>query len=160
MTPTHESGKMTSWGGGPKFALISLVVLLFIGFVNFYFFPVLALPFDLLRFSAGVALIALGVAMCLVAAVQVHKAFDKGKLVTSGLYAYLRNPVYAAFILLIAPGLILVTGLLLLIVLPFVMYALVRFLIADEDRYLEEKFGQEYLEYKKRVNSIIPKFSR
>jgi protein-S-isoprenylcysteine O-methyltransferase Ste14 len=150
---------MTSWGVGPKFASISLVVLLVTGFANFYYVPALALPFSLLRFLAGVALIVLGVAMFLVAAVQVHKAFDEGKLVTSGIYAYVRNPVYAAFIWLIAPGLILVTGLLLLIILPFVMYGLIRFLLLDEDNYLEEKFGEEYLEYKRRVNSIIPKFA-
>jgi len=95
--------------------------------------------------------------MCISAASQVHRAFNQGKLVTSGLYAYIRNPVYAAWILLIAPGVIVASGLLLLTIMPFAMYAMVRVLIVNEDRYLEQKFGQEYLEYKKNVNSIIPK---
>ena len=75
---------------------------------------------------------------------------------TTGIYAYIRNPVYALWILLIAPGLISATCFLLLIALPFVMYAFVRVLIVEEDEYLAEKFGEDYLEYKKKVNSIIP----
>jgi protein-S-isoprenylcysteine O-methyltransferase Ste14 len=148
--------RMTSWGVGLKFAAASLVTLAILGVVNRVFIPALLLPFNPSAFSCGTALILLGVAVCFRAAVQVHQAFNQGKLVTTGIYAHVRNPVYAVWILLIAPGLILATGFLLLIALPFVMYGLVRVLIVEEDEYLAEKFGEDYLEYKKRVNSIIP----
>jgi protein-S-isoprenylcysteine O-methyltransferase Ste14 len=72
----------------------------------------------------------------------------------------MRHPVYAVWILLIAPGLLLITGVLFLSALPFIMYAFFRQLIVDEDRYLEQKFGQDFLDYKKRVNSVIPNLRR
>jgi len=147
---------MTSWGVGLKFAAASIVTLAILSVVNRVFIPALRLPFNLYAFSCGTALILLGVAVCFKAAVQVHQAFNQGKLVTTGIYAHIRNPVYAVWILLIAPGLILATGFLLLIALPFIMYALVRVLIVEEDEYLAQKFGEDYLEYKKKVNSIIP----
>jgi protein-S-isoprenylcysteine O-methyltransferase Ste14 len=31
-------------------------------------------------------------------------------------------------------------------------------LIRTEDKYLEEKFGEEFFEYRKRVGEIFPKF--
>jgi len=147
---------MTSWGVGPKFAFASLLMLLALIVVNFYFVPELSLPFSPLRVFAGVVLIFLGVAVCVAAAFQVHKAFNQRKLLTSGVFAYVRNPVYAAFIWLIAPAMVLVTGFLLLVVLPFAMYGLIRVLIVEEDRYLEQRFGQEYIDYKKRVNAVVP----
>ncbi|HML02576.1 MAG TPA: isoprenylcysteine carboxylmethyltransferase family protein [Candidatus Bathyarchaeia archaeon] len=157
---THATGRMTSWGVGPKFAVISIVMGLLAIFVNHYFFASLLLPYNLFRFSFGVGLIILGLVMMLVAASQVHQAFNDGKLITSGIYSYVRDPVYAAWILLIVPGLFLATGIPFLIVMPFAMYALIRTLIIDEERYLEQKFGKEYLDYKKTVNSIVPKMHR
>jgi protein-S-isoprenylcysteine O-methyltransferase Ste14 len=155
----HATGRKTRWGVGPKFAIISFVIGIITIIANMHFFPALSLRYNPFTFLCGAALILLGVATCLIAAIQVHQAFNQGKLITSGIYAYVRNPVYAVWILLIAPGLILVTGFLLLTVMPFVMYALIRILIVEEDEYLEQKFGKEYLEYKKRVNSIIPKLT-
>ncbi|HMK94592.1 MAG TPA: isoprenylcysteine carboxylmethyltransferase family protein [Candidatus Limnocylindrales bacterium] len=156
MTLKLTSGKMSGWGVGPRFAVISLVIGLIVILINARFFPTLILRYNPLTFLCGAFLILLGIGVCLDAAVQVHKAFDQGRLVTSGIYAHVRNPVYAAWILLVAPGLVLVTGFLLLIAVPFFMYALIRILIVKEDVYLEKRFGSEYLDYKKRVNSIIP----
>lgn len=150
---------MTSWGIGPRFAVISVVIAVIAIIANVYFFPALILSYNPIVFSCGVALILLGAVMCIAAAVQVHRAFNEGKLITTGIYAHVRNPVYAAWILLIAPGLVLTTSFLLLAIMPFVMYGTIKVLIVEEDRYLEQKFGKEYLDYKKRVNSILPKLT-
>jgi len=37
------------------------------------------------------------------------------------------------------------------------MYITFRMLIKKEENYLEQEFGQQYLEYKKRVNAVFPK---
>ena len=160
MTLRHKSPRMTSWGIGPKFAFASVAVGIIVILVNGFVFPALILRFNPFTFLSGIILILLGATLCAIAAVQVHRAFDQGKLITEGAYAYVRNPVYAACVLLIAPGLVLVTAFLLLTVMPFVMYFLIRTLTVEEDEYLEQKFGKEYLEYKKRVNSIIPKLTK
>jgi protein-S-isoprenylcysteine O-methyltransferase Ste14 len=109
MTLKRKSRRMTSWGVGPKFASVSVAVGIIVILVNGFVFQALILPFSLFTFLSGAILILLGAALCVIAAVQVHRAFDEGKLITEGVYAYVRNPVYAAWVLLIAPGLVLVT---------------------------------------------------
>ena len=42
-----------------------------------------------------------------------------------------------------------------LLFLPFVLVAVDRLIIAREEPYLERKFGQDYVEYKKRVRRWI-----
>ena len=147
----HAAGRMTRWGVGPKFMMISIVIGLFLIFINHYYFPDFLLSFNQVRFWSGIALVLFGMGLFFVATFQVHRAFNDERLVTGGVYAYMRHPVYAVWILFIAPGLLLITGVLFLIVLPFIMYALMRMLIVEEDEYLERKFGQDFLDYKKRL---------
>jgi protein-S-isoprenylcysteine O-methyltransferase Ste14 len=118
------------------------------------------MPYNLFVFVFGIALITAGVAILVIALVQVHSDFSSRKLVTSGVYAYVRDPVYAVWILLIVPGLILITGMLLLTIAPFLMYWLFKALIGREEACLELTFGKEYLDYKSKVNSVVPKLKR
>jgi len=39
---------------------------------------------------------------------------------------------------------------------PIFMYIIFKILIIEEEQYIE-KIGEEYLEYKKRVNAVFPK---
>ena len=41
---------------------------------------------------------------------------------------------------------------------PLFMYLSYRVLIVEEERYLGDMFGGEYLKYKRRVGAIFPKF--
>jgi protein-S-isoprenylcysteine O-methyltransferase Ste14 len=79
------------------------------------------------------------------------------KLITSGLFAYIRNPM-ALGDLLILEGLGFYFGSLSLIFffapLPVVAYAL--YIKAVEEPELELRFGREYVEYKKKVPMFIP----
>jgi protein-S-isoprenylcysteine O-methyltransferase Ste14 len=83
------------------------------------------------------------------------------KLITTGLYACIRNPM-ALGMLLILEGLGFYFGSLSLIIffapLPVVLYAL--FIKAVEEPELELRFGREYLEYKKKVPMFIPWFKK
>ena len=159
LVPKYEANRMTSWGVGPKFAIISLVLGFLLIFANYYFFPRLILPSNEFVFWFGIGLVAFGLSIMFLAAFQVHQAFNRGRLIKSGIYAHIRNPVYASWILFIVPGLFLATRVLFLIIMPFIMYALIRRLILGEERYLEQKFGKEYSDYKNTVNSIVPKIS-
>jgi protein-S-isoprenylcysteine O-methyltransferase Ste14 len=79
------------------------------------------------------------------------------KLVTTGLYGWIRNPM-ALGMLLMLEGLGFYFGSLSLIIffapLPVVLYAL--YIKAVEEPELELRFGKEYVEYKKRVPMFIP----
>jgi protein-S-isoprenylcysteine O-methyltransferase Ste14 len=148
---------MTAWGVGPKFAIISGAMGLVFIVTNRYYFPNLSLSYNPVSFWFGIVVILIGIGIFFKAAVQVHRGFDLGRLVTDGVYAYVRHLVYAVWILFIAPGLFLTTGAFFLIALPFLMYAVFRTLIVEEDEYLKQRFGQEFTDYEKKVNSIIPK---
>ena len=73
-----------------------------------------------------------------------------------GAFALVRHPVYAAWIVFLLPGLGLLSRSWLLLVTPLVAYAVFKTLIAKEDDYLTERFGQPYLDYRARVREIIP----
>lgn len=76
-------------------------------------------------------------------------------LVTGGFYRFSRNPIYLGVTLVylgLAAGL---ASLGVLALLPAVLAALHLGVIRREERYLEEKFGSAYLDYKARVRRWI-----
>lgn len=104
----------------------------------------------------GVLLLALGIPMWLFAVVSVMRAYNRDQLVTSGAFAVCRHPVYAAWIVLILPALTLLTRSWPLMITPLVAYAVFKLLIGVEDDYLRQRFGPAYLEYRAKVNELIP----
>ncbi len=76
-------------------------------------------------------------------------------IVTDGLYHYSRNPIYVSFIIgFIGLSLMNDAPMMLLMVIPL-FYTLALGVIIPEEEYLEEKFGDEYLDYKKKVKRWI-----
>ena len=72
-------------------------------------------------------------------------------LLTKGVFAYSRNPIYLGFCFLVSGiALYLNTVWLLLSLFPSV-WLLMRWVISKEERYLEQRFGEHYLCYKQRV---------
>lgn len=80
-------------------------------------------------------------------------------LVQNGMFAHCRNPLYLGN-LLIFTGIGVVANSLLFVLfgIPFFLFAYMA-IICSEENYLENKFGQEFKDYCKRVNRIIPDFS-
>lgn len=77
------------------------------------------------------------------------------KIYTGGVYGYSRNPIYvAATLWLIAAALYFSNGWMLISALP-IFYIMTNFVIKKEEVYLEEKFGEEYINYKKNVRRWI-----
>jgi len=76
-------------------------------------------------------------------------------LVVDGPFRITRNPMYLGMAALFV-GLAFLLGLMwALLILPIVLIAVDRLIIAREEPYLERKFGQDYVEYKKRVRRWI-----
>ncbi len=150
--------KMTIWGVGWKFAWLSFVFAYSIAFLNNFFFP--QLRFTVLNFptalAIGVLLIGRGLIMLFSAGKLVRKAFREGRLETRGIYSVTRNPIYAAWIIYIIPGFVIISRYTLCLLIPFIMYLIFKSLIKSEDTYLEQKFGDEYRNYRKNVNELIP----
>lgn len=81
------------------------------------------------------------------------------KLVQGGVFAHCRNPLYVGnFVVLLGIGLASNSILFLGIGIPFFAFAYWS-IIAAEENYLRNKFGQEFDDYYARVNRLIPNLS-
>ena len=76
-------------------------------------------------------------------------------IVSTGPYRLTRNPAYVAMALLYAGIAVLSDALWALAPLPVVLLIVDRAVIAREERYLERRFGPEYLDYKGRVRRWV-----
>lgn len=114
----------------------------------------LKIPFIIL----GIILIILGIYFDYSAKLKskLFQNIEQNKLITDGIYAYTRNPVYSG-ILLDCTGIVLFFNNLLLLFVPvFCWIYMTIFLIRTEEVWLKDLYGQEYEEYCKRVNRCIP----
>jgi len=83
------------------------------------------------------------------------------KLITNGLYAYIRNPMLLGmFIFMLGLGVLFGSLSFIFIFTPLFIVLNVLYLKAIEEKEMEKKFGREYLEYKKRVPMFIPRFKK
>lgn len=81
----------------------------------------------------------------------------QNELVTSGAYRWVRNPIYTA-IMFAMWGLLLLCGNLLLLLLCPVYYVLMTVMVKHtEEKWLAQRYGEQYLDYCRRVNRCIPR---
>ncbi len=78
-------------------------------------------------------------------------------LATSGPYAYIRHPQYAAFVLIMFGFLLQWPTLLTLAMFPVLVYMYVR-LARREEQEVAREFGNEYEQYAARVPTFLPRF--
>src|SRR5215211_4919357 len=76
-------------------------------------------------------------------------------LVQDGPFRYSRNPGYLSLTMLYAGIAVLRNALWAILLLPLVLYVIQREVIEREERYLERTFGEEYLNYKRRVRRWV-----
>ena len=76
-------------------------------------------------------------------------------IVTTGPYRLTRNPAYLGMALTYVGIAVLSSAVWVLLPLPVVLAVIDRGVIAREERYLERKFGEEYLAYKRSVRRWI-----
>ncbi len=150
---------MTRWGIGPQFTIISLIYAAIVLVIQNTLLPELRFIIYSTRINKiiGIVLMHIGFIIFLIPAFTIDKYFSEGKLCTKGVYAYLRHPIYAAWISFIVPGFVIFRGSVLGITIPIFMYIIFRALIPVEEKYLLDRFGDEYREYKSKVWAVFPK---
>ena len=93
------------------------------------------------------------------AAVKLSNITDKienNQLITDGVYALVRHPIYSAWLQL-ATVLILLSQNVYLLILPVIFWALLSLAMKKtEEKWLLDKFGNEYANYCKATNRFIP----
>ena len=116
--------------------------------------PVLHIPLIII----GSFFLILSVFVWIQAAVisKLDENIKKNVLVTSGIYAWVRNPIYSAFMML-CTGVLLVVGNVWFIGLPILYWLWMTVLMKHtEEKWLLKKYGDEYSTYCKKVNRCWP----
>ena len=110
-------------------------------------------PWPPLRLAGAIIAFA-SLSLILVARIQLGRAFSiraqASRLVTTGLYSRIRNPIYV-FSTLFFVGIILFTQRLLLLLFFVVLIPVQIFRIRNEERALQEKFGAAFQDYKRQT---------
>ena len=80
-------------------------------------------------------------------------------MTSAGIKPVLPDPLLRLLTLesaMVSPGLALFNRSWPMLITPLIAYAIFRRLDHREDEYLEQRFGQAYLDYRRRVNEVIP----
>lgn len=80
------------------------------------------------------------------------------QLVTTGVYRWVRHPMYSALSVFMV-GISLLSAHLVIILPHFLTLLSILSRIDKEEKMMENSFGAEYLQYEKRTGRLIPKFS-
>ncbi|OUM59788.1 hypothetical protein PIROE2DRAFT_14586 [Piromyces sp. E2] len=87
---------------------------------------------------------------------KLFKNIEENKLVTTGIFSWVRNPVYSGTIILCV-GILFITGNAYFFILPFIFWAALTILMINtEEKWLRELYGEEFDDYCKKVNRCIP----
>lgn len=144
--------KMSLMGVAGKIMVVLLISLAVTEGISLLLAPVFKITPDYRSLVlVAVVLAAVGFSFNLIAAFAMLRAHKKGQLATRGLYALFLNPMYTFQLLLTVPGLLqlLNSWLALLTVIPaFIAF---KVFTKEEEKYLAEKFGSQYTEYRKKV---------
>lgn len=106
-------------------------------------------------FLAGLGLGLKGLADLRAAGTTIHPTGAASTLVTNGIYARSRNPLYLSALIAFAGLGLALRSTWLLIAVPCVAIALTRLAIEPEEAYLARRFGPAYLNYTSRVRRWI-----
>ena len=142
-------------------------------FALFYFYTVFAAAFNLPRVSTqtffhsellswvGILLCIVGLVLLLLSLVAFGKSFRVGidvdhadKLVTTGVFAFSRNPIYVAFGLVLFGQFLVFPNWVLLVYLAAGIWLFHRQVLREEE-FLRQHYGQAYLEYCRRVRRYL-----
>ena len=135
--------------------IYAISILTGIGLNNFW--PLL-MPDGLQHHGYGILLIIIALLLAAWSLYEFHKAGtdvrpDKpdSALLTSGPYRFTRNPLYIVLTLAQLTAAVWLNNLWIALLAILSAIIISRYAIAREERYLETLFGQQYLDYKKRV---------
>ena len=155
-----EKGHLPILGVGPLYVVtIILMTIISITLSATGIIPVITFAnFQWIFILIGILCFIIGITLWLKAVIidRLDTHIIKNELVTTGVYAYVRNPVYSAF-MFVCTGVLLIYGNLVLLVLPIIYWGFMTVLMKlTEEKWLEDLYGKEYVQYQQRVNRCIP----
>ena len=148
---------MSIVGQGGKIILFMLPSLIAAILVHTYLPQIAALPESISSIRPlGYLLLLPGLILWGSAVVQLIVGFSKGKLVTTGAYGVVRNPIYSSVTFFVLPAVALISLTWVYLVASVFLYVGVMIFIGKEERQLTQAFGKEYEDYLARVDRLVP----
>lgn len=148
---------MSIVGQGGKIILFMLPSLITTILLHRYLPHIAALPGSIGFIKPlGYLLLLAGLFFWGTAVIQLIMGFSKGKLVTTGAYGVVRNPIYSSVTFFILPLIALMTLTWVYFVVSIFLYAGVTIFIGKEEKQLTQAFGKAYQEYMARVDRLVP----
>jgi len=147
---------LNAGGIGPKIfrntmPFLVIAILLGIFFPSVFAFTIVAK--NSLKY-AGWIILALGISTYITTMVQFLRNFSKGILITNGIFAFSRNPLYASWILFVLPGIAFVSNNWSFLFSSIALYLFFIKNIKEEEHSLQIIFGEQYTAYCNRVGRI------
>jgi protein-S-isoprenylcysteine O-methyltransferase Ste14 len=153
----EKQNGMSIVGQGGKIIFFMLPSLIAAILVQLYLPGIAALPESISFIKpVGYLLLLPGLILWGAAVIQLLTGFSKGKLVTTGTYGIVRNPIYSSVTFFVLPAVALMTLTWVYIVASVFLYVGVMIFIGKEEKQLSTAFGKEYEDYKARVHRMIP----
>ena len=156
---TDEKTHLPVIGAGPLYVVpITAFTAAGILLVRLGIIPSLGENYTLPFRIAGVPVTALGIYLWVSAVIisRIDVKIKENTLVTDGIYAHVRNPIYSAFLFICTGVLLLCANCYLLVLPPVFLLYLTVFIKLTEEKWLSEHYGKAFKDYCKRVNRCIP----
>jgi len=90
------------------------------------------------------------------AVIQLLIGFPKGKLLKTGAYGVVRNPIYSSVTFFLLPAVALLTLTWVYFIVSVFLYIGVMIFIGTEEKQLTRAFGYEYTDYLRKVDRLVP----
>jgi len=160
----NNESALPIYGVGPVY-VISCLILSIVGLIlkNHKFLSAGDIPsIKIPMMIVGIIFIVIGVLLWIYSVViqKISVEIKNGSLLTTGVYSLVRNPIYSGFSFVFTGILIMQDNVFLLILPIFFWIYLTVLLKLTEEKWLLEKFGEEYVSYCRCVNRIIPWFPK
>lgn len=144
-----------------RYPLLIMIVMLSLCWILKWFYPLIS-DLGLVGKAVGLVVVLCGISLIAVAAglfkikgTTVNPTKEPSNLVTGGIYHVTRNPMYLGMILILS-GFPFVVESMLGLIFPVIFFLFMdRVLIPNEEKIVEEVFGEVYREYKSKTRRWI-----
>jgi len=156
MKKVKNTTRMRIEGAGPRIMAPLFATFAITAWISYAYRPTFNYPLVSAEWTLALGALSLlvGVPFWLLSTGMFLLAYFRGRLATRGPFAVMPNPIYGSWIVFVLPGISLVLNWWPILLTSVVMYAAQRMFIHEEDEALQEKFGRQYNEYRKKV--LIP----
>jgi protein-S-isoprenylcysteine O-methyltransferase Ste14 len=136
---------------------IAHVLGLGLGGILQFFIPSVIIQHQWIGYAVGLLLLGIGISLSAWSVLEASATNIESpdKLITSGPYAFSRNPMYVGWDAIYLGVALIVNSVWIIILFPLVIAAIHYLDVLKEEQLLKEQFGEEYLDYQARVRRYL-----